>query len=82
MAAHSEHEPATIPGSADILVRSLGRSLVCEHYCRPWVIMGARADRNVRAPVRGQASGQFPLARCRARWRLGRTPKIKIKKGF
>ncbi len=56
---HWDHEPATVSGRADILVRSLGRSREYKHSCRHWVIVGARADRNVRAPapVHGEWGG-------------------------
>ena len=52
--AHWVHEPATVHGCADILVRSLRRSRMSRHFCGHAVIVGAQADRNVRAPVHGE----------------------------
>jgi len=32
-----------------------------EHFCRHWVIVGARADRNVRAPVHGNGQNRVAV---------------------
>jgi len=47
---------ARVHGSADILVRALGRSRMSEHFCHG-VIVGARADGNVRAPWSMEGGG-------------------------